>query len=71
MSVGRSVLKCSLGQRCLERDFGHTGQGSAHRASRFGGLSVLQEGRLVFEGVQSQLETSKDPYISKFVKQRG
>jgi len=31
---------------------------------------VLQEGRLVFEGDQDQLEASRDPYISKFVKQR-
>lgn len=31
---------------------------------------VLQEGRLIFEGEQDQLEASKDPYVSKFVKQR-
>jgi len=31
---------------------------------------VLQQGRLVFEGNQDQLEAEKDPYISKFVKQR-
>ena len=31
---------------------------------------VLQEGRLVFEGDQDQLEASSDPYIAKFVKQR-
>ncbi|MBZ5578555.1 MAG: ATP-binding cassette domain-containing protein [Acidobacteriia bacterium] len=31
---------------------------------------VLREGRLIFEGDQDQLESSKDPYISKFVKQR-
>ncbi len=29
---------------------------------------VLKEGRLVFEGKQSELEASKDSYISKFVK---
>lgn len=29
---------------------------------------VLQEGRLVFEGDQTKLESSNDPYISKFVK---
>jgi len=29
---------------------------------------VLQEGRLVFEGRQAELEASTDPYISKFVK---
>ena len=31
---------------------------------------VLQDGRLVFEGDQDELEASRDPYISKFVKQR-
>ena len=31
---------------------------------------VMREGRLIFEGDQDQLEASKDPYISKFVKQR-
>jgi phospholipid/cholesterol/gamma-HCH transport system ATP-binding protein len=31
---------------------------------------VLQEGRLIFEGDQDRLESSTDPYISKFVKQR-
>jgi phospholipid/cholesterol/gamma-HCH transport system ATP-binding protein len=31
---------------------------------------VLREGRLVFEGPQTELEASKDPYISKFVKHR-
>ena len=31
---------------------------------------VLQQGRLVFEGDQDQLEASKDRYISKFVKHR-
>jgi phospholipid/cholesterol/gamma-HCH transport system ATP-binding protein len=29
---------------------------------------VMQEGRLVFEGPQEQLEASADPYISRFVK---
>jgi phospholipid/cholesterol/gamma-HCH transport system ATP-binding protein len=29
---------------------------------------VLREGRLIFEGKQTELEASKDPYISKFVK---
>jgi phospholipid/cholesterol/gamma-HCH transport system ATP-binding protein len=29
---------------------------------------VLKEGRLVFEGVQADLEASTDAYISKFVK---
>jgi phospholipid/cholesterol/gamma-HCH transport system ATP-binding protein len=31
---------------------------------------VLQEGRLVFEGDQDQLEASEDPYIRKFAKAR-
>src|SRR5208283_4694642 len=31
---------------------------------------VLREGRLVFEGGQDRLESSADPYISKFVKRR-
>ena len=31
---------------------------------------VLREGRLIFEGDQDRLEASRDPYISKFVKQR-
>jgi phospholipid/cholesterol/gamma-HCH transport system ATP-binding protein len=32
---------------------------------------VLREGRLIFEGPQTELEASQDPYISKFVKHRG
>ena len=32
---------------------------------------VMQEGRLVFEGEQAELEASSDPYICKFVKQDG
>jgi phospholipid/cholesterol/gamma-HCH transport system ATP-binding protein len=39
-------------------------EGSTHTI-----FMVLQEGRLVFEGKQAELEVSKDPYISKFVKQ--
>jgi hypothetical protein len=31
---------------------------------------VLREGRLVFEGDQDRLESSADPYVSKFVKRR-
>lgn len=31
---------------------------------------VLREGKLVFEGPQTELEKSDDPYISKFVKHR-
>jgi phospholipid/cholesterol/gamma-HCH transport system ATP-binding protein len=29
---------------------------------------VLREGRLIFEGSQAELESSSDPYITKFVK---
>jgi phospholipid/cholesterol/gamma-HCH transport system ATP-binding protein len=29
---------------------------------------VLREGRLVFEGGQEELESSKDPYVAKFIK---
>jgi phospholipid/cholesterol/gamma-HCH transport system ATP-binding protein len=29
---------------------------------------VLREGRLVFEGGQAELEDSKDPYVTKFIK---
>lgn len=32
---------------------------------------VLQDGRLVFDGPQSELEKSTDPYISKFVRREG
>jgi len=32
---------------------------------------VMKEGRLIFEGVQSELEASDDPYISKFVPQHS
>ena len=32
---------------------------------------VLREGRLTFEGDQEQLESSTDPYVSKFVKHRN
>jgi phospholipid/cholesterol/gamma-HCH transport system ATP-binding protein len=32
---------------------------------------VMREGRLIFEGVQSELEASTDPYISKFVPQHS
>ena len=28
---------------------------------------VMKEGRVIFEGVQAELEASRDPYISKFV----
>src|SRR5436305_5584325 len=32
---------------------------------------VMQEGRLVFEGPQDELEASADPYISRFVKHQN
>jgi ABC-type transporter Mla maintaining outer membrane lipid asymmetry ATPase subunit MlaF len=31
---------------------------------------VMKEGRLVFENDQDAIESSTDPYIGKFVKQR-
>jgi hypothetical protein len=31
---------------------------------------VMKEGSLVFENDQDTIESSKDPYILKFVKQR-
>jgi len=39
--------------------------GLARTPTRF---LVLREGRLVFEGTQAELEASRDPYVSKFVK---
>jgi phospholipid/cholesterol/gamma-HCH transport system ATP-binding protein len=42
--------------------------GAVRRAKTI--FMVLREGRLVFEGEQSRLEQSTDPYICKFVKQR-
>ena len=50
----------------LERAGNHDG-GPASRTF----FMVLRDGRLVFEGPQADLEASKDPYISKFVKHRG
>jgi phospholipid/cholesterol/gamma-HCH transport system ATP-binding protein len=48
--------------------------GTLERISNNGGSSgirttfvVMREGRLVFRGTQQELETSADPYISKFV----
>ncbi|MGB9605954.1 MAG: organic solvent resistance ABC transporter ATP-binding protein, partial [Bryobacteraceae bacterium] len=29
---------------------------------------VLREGRLVFEGTREELEASRDPYVSKFIR---
>ena len=31
---------------------------------------VMNEGKLVFEGTQTELEASKDDYVSKFVPKR-
>jgi phospholipid/cholesterol/gamma-HCH transport system ATP-binding protein len=45
----------------------------AHNGARHGARTtfmVLREGRLVFEGDQDRLESSTDPYVTKFVKQR-
>jgi energy-coupling factor transporter ATP-binding protein EcfA2 len=44
----------------------HNGDGRKTRTT----FMVLKEGRLVFEDDQDKIEASKDPYISKFVKQR-
>ena len=32
---------------------------------------VMKDGRVIFEGVQAELEASRDPYISKFVPQHS
>jgi len=50
--------------------------GRLEPAGKDGGASrtifmVLREGRLIFEGTQAELEASRDPYVSKFVKRRG
>ncbi len=49
--------------------------GELVRAAANGGaphtvFMVLNEGRVVFEGGQTELESSADPYVKKFVKQR-
>jgi phospholipid/cholesterol/gamma-HCH transport system ATP-binding protein len=44
---------------------------NGHRPQLRTKFMVLQEGALVFEGTQAELEKSKDPYISKFRKQSG
>ena len=50
--------------------------GGLDRAGSGGGAAprtlfmVLRDGRVVFEGPQTELEASQDPYISKFVKHR-
>jgi len=52
----------------LEPAAGHAGsQGGAAPRTVF---MVLRDGRLVFEGPQTEIEASQDPYISKFVKHR-
>jgi phospholipid/cholesterol/gamma-HCH transport system ATP-binding protein len=52
----------------LERAGNHAGgQGGAAPRTLF---MVLREGRLIFEGPQTELEASQDPYVSKFVKRR-
>jgi phospholipid/cholesterol/gamma-HCH transport system ATP-binding protein len=54
----------------LERAGNHAGsQGGGAAPSTV--FMVLREGRLVFEGPQAEIEASKDPYISHFVKHRG
>jgi phospholipid/cholesterol/gamma-HCH transport system ATP-binding protein len=45
---------------------GKDGGGSGPRTI----FMVLREGRLIFEGSQTELEASKDPYVCKFVKHR-
>jgi len=40
----------------------HNGSNPTHTT-----FMVMKEGRLIFEGVQAELEASADPYISKFV----
>jgi phospholipid/cholesterol/gamma-HCH transport system ATP-binding protein len=50
----------------LERAGNHDGAAAPRTL-----FMVLREGRLVFEGPQTELEASTDPYISKFVKHRG
>lgn len=45
---------------------GNHGGGSTPRTV----FMVLRDGRLVFEGPQTELEASQDPYVSKFVKHR-
>ena len=44
----------------------HNGRGQKSRTT----FMVMKEGRLVFESDQDAIESSQDPYITKFVKQR-
>jgi phospholipid/cholesterol/gamma-HCH transport system ATP-binding protein len=43
---------------------------NGERAAAQTTFMVMKEGRLIFEGNQDELEASRDPYISKFYKQR-
>jgi len=44
---------------------------NGHRPQRWTKFLVLREGKLVFEGTQTELVASRDPYISKFTRQAG
>jgi phospholipid/cholesterol/gamma-HCH transport system ATP-binding protein len=44
---------------------------NGHRSEPRTKFLVLREGKLAFEGTQSELVASRDPYISKFTKQGG
>ena len=44
---------------------------NGHRSQRWTKFLVLREGKLVFEGTQTELVASRDPYISKFTRQGG
>jgi phospholipid/cholesterol/gamma-HCH transport system ATP-binding protein len=46
----------------------HSGALESSRQSDSTRFMVMREGRLIFEGDQDELESSKDPYIVKFVK---
>ena len=46
-------------------------RGNGHRPQQRTKFLVLREGKLVFEGTQTELVASGDPYISKFHKQGG
>jgi phospholipid/cholesterol/gamma-HCH transport system ATP-binding protein len=52
----------------LERAESPNGKNAAAAPRTF--FMVMREGRLVFEGPQTELESSQDPYVSKFVKHR-
>jgi len=44
---------------------------NGNRPQRWTKFLVLREGKLVFEGTQTELVASRDPYISKFTRQAG